>query len=131
MLFGDDVGVMSHTESLTHLGFSRNLKSYNSDEVSELQNCYSCQSVLRPGAGAIRPSRREWDLTPRFKETECRLYSRLIYGLEALVTNRDGKSGQSIQVITQISLLAFRDGTADEAVYIRFGLMPVEAKLHV
>ena len=52
---------------------------------------------------------------------------RLIYGLEALVINKleMGNIDRAYKRLLK-SLLALREGTADEAVYILFGLMPVE-----
>ena len=117
-----------YVNSVTHLGIDRSIRASNNTAINNRV------SAAIKTMYALMPSglHGEFGLTPHASRKIITSYvlPRLIYGLEALVISRTELSTLE-RAYKQLlkSLLALREGTADEAVYFLMGLPPVEAEL--
>ena len=127
MLLGD--GVMPHIESPTHLGVSRNLRYSKLDVISTrvatvTRAFYTMMPFGLHCVNGIAPH-------ASLKLVVAYIPLRLIYGPEALIINKTEMANLDRTYMRLLkSIISLREGSADEAVYILFGFMSVEAELH-
>ena len=115
---------MSYVKTLNHLGLSRSMKASNTEVVSEritaaAKTFYALMPSGLHGENWITPHASR-------KINTAYILPRLIYGLEAIVVGKSelANLGRAYKRLLK-SLLGLRDGIADEAVFMLFGLLPI------
>ena len=121
--------ILTHSQHITHLGITRNMNDISSLVADRIELARNTVYALMPTG-----MHGENGLSPVAIHTLIMtvVLPRMLHGLDSVILKqKDVQSLDSQYSKILCNLLSLREKVAKEAVYLLFGLLPIEAEIHV